>query len=136
MALTIILAKVFGVYLVILGVACLARRKYFSSVFAGFVDNRLLRMVIAIVELIAGLFLVITHQDWSNLVSGIITFFGWAMTIEGVAYLFLSDRAVAKLFKIFNTKAWYFVGGLLSIAVGIYLISIGWDLNWSALLAG
>jgi len=114
----------------------MARRKYFSSVFAGFVEDKLLRMVIAVAELIAGLFLVITHQDWSNLASGIITFFGWAMTIEGVAYLFLSDRAVAKLFKIFNTKAWYFVGGLLSIAVGLYLISVGWDLNWAALLAG
>ncbi len=135
MVLTILLSKVFGIYLVILGVACLARRKYLSSVFAGFVDHRLLRMVIAIAELVAGLFLVITHQDWSNLAAGIITFFGWAMTIEGVAYLFLSDRAVAKLFKVFNTKVWYIVGGLLSVVVGLYLISIGWDLNWAALIA-
>jgi len=72
MALTLILSQVFGVYLVVVGVALMARRKYFSSVFAGFVEDKLLRMVIAIVELIAGLFLVITHQVWTPLSAGII----------------------------------------------------------------
>ena len=135
MALTLILAKVIGVYLVVIGVALWARRKYFSSVFAGFVDNRLLRMVVAIVELIAGLFLVVTHQDWTPLAAGIITFFGWAMTLEGAAYLFLPDRAIARLFRVFNTRAWYVIGGILAIVVGLYLISVGWDLNWAGLIS-
>lgn len=120
-----LLAKVFGVYLLVIGVALFARRRYFSAVFAGFVESRLLRMVIAIVELVAGLFLVITHQVWTPLSAGIITFFGWAMVVEGVLYLFLPDRWVSKLFRLFNNKAWYFIGGILAIIVGLYLISAG-----------
>lgn len=135
MALTILLSKVFGVYLVVIGAILMARRQYFTSVFAGFVEHKLLRMTIAIVQLLAGLFLIITHNEWTPLAAGIITFFGWAMAIEGAAYLVLSDRAVGKIIRAFNTKAWYIVGGLLAIVIGLYLISIGWDLNWAALIS-
>lgn len=127
--LTMLLAKVFGVYLVVVGIALFARRKYFSAVFAGFVENRLLRMVIAIAELVAGLFLVVTHQVWSSWPAGIITFFGWAMTVEGAAYLFMPDRWVSKMFRLFNTKVWYFIGGVLAVIVGLYLISVGFGIT-------
>lgn len=127
--LTILLAKVLGVYLVVIGIALFARRKYFLAVFAGFVENRLLRMVVAIAELVAGLFLVLTHQIWSSWPAGIITFFGWAMVVEGVAYLFVPDRWINKMFRLFNTKVWYFVGGILAVVIGLYLISVGFGIT-------
>lgn len=127
--LTILLAKVLGVYLVVIGIALFARRKYFLAVFAGFVENRLLRMVVAIAELVAGLFLVLTHQIWSSWPAGIITFFGWAMAVEGVAYLFVPDRWINKMFRLFNTKVWYFVGGILAVVIGLYLISVGFGIT-------
>ena len=126
-----LLAKVIGIYLVVIGIALFARRQYFSSVFAGFVDNRLLRIVIAIVELVAGLFLVVTHQIWASLPAGIVTFFGWAMTVEGIAYLFMPDRWVKKMFAVFNTRAWYYIGGILAVVVGLYLVYVGFGLNLS-----
>ncbi len=124
-----LLAKVLGVYLVIIGIALFARRKYFSAVFAGFVENHLLRMIVAIVELVAGLFLVVTHQIWNSWPAGIVTFFGWAMSIEGIAYLFMPNRWVNKMFRIFNTKVWYFLGGVLAVIVGLYLISVGFGIS-------
>lgn len=127
--LSLLLAKVFGIYLIVIGIALFARRRYFSAVFAGFVENRLLRMIVAIVELVAGLFLIVTHQVWMPLAAGIVTFFGWVMAIEGLAYIFLPDRWVAKLFRVFNNKVWYFIGGILAIVVGLYLISVGFGIT-------
>ena len=106
--LTLLLVKVLGVYLIAMGLALLIRRRYFISVFAGLVENKLLRIVISVCEFIAGLFLIFSHQIWTSLPAGIITVFGWAMALEGFCYLFLPDRWFGKLMKVFNTKTCFF----------------------------
>jgi len=128
MILTFLLAKVFGVYLVVIGLALLIRRRYFISVFAGLVENRLLRIIVSVFEFIAGLFLVFTHEIWTSLPAIIISLFGWAMVVEGFCYLFLPDRWFGKLMKIFNTKVWYVLGGLIAVIVGAYLVYAGFGL--------
>ncbi|MFA5022846.1 MAG: hypothetical protein WC385_02455 [Candidatus Paceibacterota bacterium] len=127
--LTLLLAKVFGIYLIIIGLAIIFRRRYFLSVFAGLVDNRILRIVISIVELIAGLFIILTHQIWSSWLTGLITLMGWLMVIEGTSYLFMSDRRFAKLMKFVNHKAVYTIGGIIAVIIGIYLTYAGFGLG-------
>jgi len=125
MELTILLSKVFGIYLVVAGLALLLRQKWFMSVVHMFVEEKLLRLIVAIAELVAGLFLIFNHNLWGSFAEGLVSLFGWAMALEGAMYLFLSDRAVRKLIGFFNKKGWYSFGGLLSIVFGIYLIRIG-----------
>jgi hypothetical protein len=125
MELTILLSKVFGIYLIIGGLACLIRQKWFMSVVHNFVEEKLLRLVVAIAELVAGLFLIFNHNIWSSFGEGLVSLFGWMMALEGALYLFLSDKAVRKLIGFFNKKGWYTFGGVLSIVLGIYLIRIG-----------
>lgn len=45
--------------------------------------------------------------------------------MEAIAYLLLPDELIEKLIDTFNTQIWYMVGGLLTIAVGIYLTGAG-----------
>lgn len=52
---TILLAKVLGIFLVIVGVTFLLRRHYYIPVFAGFVKERLTRTWVALVEILGGL---------------------------------------------------------------------------------
>lgn len=125
MALTIFLAKLFGLYAIIGGVVILIRESYFLPVLGAFVKERLLRLVIAILEVLGGLALVLTHNNWSSLAAGIITVFGWAMLLEGVFYMVASDDAIESLMKVFNNKTWYLFSGILSIAFGIYLTGFG-----------
>lgn len=127
--LTVLLAKVFGIYLIIIGLAIIFRRRYFLTVFAGFVEDKTLRITISIVELIAGLFLVLTHQIWSSLLAGLVSLMGWLMTLEGAAYLFMPDRWFAKMMKLFNHKAVYTVGGIIAVLIGIYLTYAGFNLG-------
>ncbi len=125
MELTILLAKVFGLYLIIGGASIMLRERYFMPVVGAFVEERLTRLVVGILELIAGLFLAVSHTDWSSIPAGVITAFGWVMVIEGTLYLLLPDESVEKLIKAMNSKYWYILGGALAIFLGTYLAGFG-----------
>lgn len=125
MELTILLAKVFGLYLIIGGASIMLRERYFMPVVGAFVEERLTRLVVGILELLGGLFLVVSHTDWSSVPAGIITVFGWVLVIEGTLYLILPDESVEKVIKALNSKYWYILGGALAIFLGTYLAGFG-----------
>ncbi len=45
--------------------------------------------------------------------------------IEATAYLLLPDDLVERFIGTFNTPSWYISGGVLAIAIGIYLAAFG-----------
>lgn len=67
----------------------------------------------------------IGHNVWSPLPAAIISFLGWMAVIEATAYLLLPDDMLEKFIGTFNVPAWYLVGGLFTILIGIYLASFG-----------
>ena len=126
MPLTLLLSKVIGVGFIFLSVILIARRRYFISVMGGFVEQRLLRMVVSLFELFVGLLLIVTHNVWSPLPAAIITLIGWMAVVEALLYLCLPDEWLGRFIAAFNTSAWYVSGGSLGIAVGVYLAGSGW----------
>jgi hypothetical protein len=125
MPLTVLLAKVLGIGLVVVSALLVIRRRYFVAVFAGYAEQRLLRAVVSMIELLAGLFLIVAHSVWSPPAAAIISLLGWMAVIEATAYMCLGDAAVGKLIATFNTPAWYLAGGLLGVAAGLYLAGFG-----------
>jgi hypothetical protein len=125
MALTILLAKVLGLFLIIVGAAIMLRRRYFLPVFGAYPEQRLIRAVVSLAQLLAGLFLVTMHNVWSPLPAAIITIIGWMAMIEAGIYLLLPDDMVTRFIRTFNTEGWYVTGGVLAIAVGAYLAAFG-----------
>jgi len=125
MELTILLAKVLGVYVIVGSVVSIARQSYFIPVIGKFVEQRMLRLILGMIELIAGLFLVVSHQVWSPLSAAIITVIGWAMVIEGFLYMMMSDDSFKGIIKTFNRPAWYLWGGILGVVLGVYLAGTG-----------
>lgn len=128
MELTVYLSQVLGLFLIICGVAIMVRRSYYAPVVGGFVEDRLTRMIVGVLELLAGLFLATAHTDWSSLPASIITTIGWLLVVEGTGYLLLSDAQVRAVIKMANTRAWYVAGGCLSIILGAYLAFYGFGL--------
>jgi uncharacterized membrane protein len=122
---TILLARVIGVFLILIGAMLLARRPYFLSVFTEFVRQRLVRTVISMAEVLGALCIVLGHNVWSPLPAAIVTFIGWAALAEGCAYLFLPDPVLDRFIRTFNTPGWYVVGAFLAIATGSYLACYG-----------
>ena len=121
----IFLAQLFGVYFVIVGVIVAVRRKAFMPAVVELVSNRPLLLITAIVELAAGLAVILAFPVISLSVSGILSLVGWMMIAEGVLYLALPIKTVQRFVKIFNTQTWYLYGGLISILVGAYLAAKG-----------
>jgi hypothetical protein len=121
---TILLSKALGICLVVIGAAIILRRRYFLAAFAAFVEQRLLRIVASMIELAAGLFLVVRNA-WSPLPAAVITLIGWMAVVEATVYLLLPDTVLARLMETFNTAGWYVVGGVLAIGTGLYLAGFG-----------
>jgi hypothetical protein len=122
---TILLAKVIGIVLFLIGAAIVIRRRYFLPIFGAYPEERLVRTTMSMIELLAGVFLVVAHNVWSPMPAAVITLLGWMAVLEATIYLFLPDAWVAKFIATFNTAAWYVVGGSLAIVVGIYLAGFG-----------
>jgi hypothetical protein len=125
MPLTVFLSKVVGLMLVMIGGAILIRRKYFLGVFATYVEQRLVRTTMSMIELFAGIALLVAHHAWSPPPAAMLTIIGWLVVLEGTIYLLLPDAWVGWFIATFNTQAWYVVGGSLAIVVGVYLAGSG-----------
>ena len=122
---TLLLARVLGLYLVIVGAAIMLRRNNLATVFTGLAEARLVRAILALIELLAGLFLVVMHNEWSSLPAGIISALGWLAVAESMAYLLLPDDAVSRVVNMINRPSLYLLGGALGVALGVYLAGVG-----------
>jgi hypothetical protein len=124
MTLTILLAKILGVYLLITGVALISRKRFFMSAMGAFIEDKAIRMALVIMDLIFGLFIVNLHPLWSPFPALIITLIGWLALLKGGAALFLKDSTLSSISKSVSQK-WYFVEGFLVLLIGLYLSAYG-----------
>ena len=119
MELTILLSKVFGVYFLVMGVFLLFRRGWFKTVVTAFIEAPALRFMMGLIMLVGGLFLILSHQDWSSFAPGFISFLGWAVTLKALLYMNLSNSGVRKW------TGWYKMGGVHGLIAALFYIAVG-----------
>jgi uncharacterized membrane protein HdeD (DUF308 family) len=125
MLLTILFAKVLGLYMLIAGIAVLLRRRDILLAVGAFVEDKSARLITGLLTLLIGLFVVNLHNDWSTLPASLVTLFGWIAIIKGVAYLMLKEATLDKLVKYFYNRKWFVVDGILAVLLGLYLAGFG-----------
>jgi uncharacterized protein YjeT (DUF2065 family) len=128
MTLTLLLAKVFGIALIVIGIALIAYRDLYAQITRDFLQQRLLRVVISFSEIVVGLFIVIGHNVWSPLPAAIITFLGWVFVLEGASYLLLPEKWTARFINAVNRPRFIIASGIIGIVLGIYLADYGFAL--------
>ncbi|MEK7511058.1 MAG: hypothetical protein AAB582_02395 [Patescibacteria group bacterium] len=121
----IFLAKLFGMYFIVMGVIMLLRRKSIIPAIRDFASNAGLRVVIGAIEIVAGLALVINYSVVSLSVPGIIALVGYMMVIEGILYMSMPAKFIQSFIRSFNKPVWYHAGGAIAIVAGIYLAGTG-----------
>ena len=127
MELTILLSKVFGIYFLAMGLFLIFHRGFFNTVVSSFAETPALRFVMGLIMLIGGLFLIVSHQDWSNFVAGFISFLGWAVAVKALLYMNLSNNGVRRWTGWFKVGGVYgLLAGLLYVALGFYLTNFGY----------
>jgi hypothetical protein len=128
MTLTLLLAKVFGVALIAIGIALIVYRDLYAQITRDFLQQRLLRIVISFSELLAGLFIVIGHNVWSPLPAAVITALGWMFVLEGGSYLLLPEKYTARFINAVNRPQFFIASGVIGLILGIYLADYGFAL--------
>jgi len=122
---TVLLSKVLGLFLIIVGALVAVQRNDFIGVVQAFTRDRLLRVVVSAIEMIAALFLIMLHNDFSSVPAMIIAVLGWMALIESIVYFALSNSVTEAIVDVINTPMLFLTGGILSAGLGIYLSAWG-----------
>jgi hypothetical protein len=122
---TVLLSRVLGVFIVIIGTAALYQRQAFAELVATFSRDRTLRTLFAAVELLAGLFLVASHRAWDTAPQIIVSLIGWMAVLESAAYLLLPDRIVQSFLAPFARPGVIAGCGAVGLVLGLYLAAYG-----------
>lgn len=128
MTLTLLLAKVFGLALVAIGIALIVYRDLYAQMTRDFMQQRLLRTVISFSELVVGLFIVIGHNVWSPAPAAVITVLGWMFVLEGASYLLLPEKWTTRFVSAVNRPQFFIASGVIGIVLGLYLADYGFAL--------
>lgn len=88
---SIILAKIFGLYFLALGLAFLVNPERFRRIFPNVVNNDTFLLFGALFAVLIGAFIVSVHNEWVFSWPVIITILGWWSLIKGFGLLIHPD---------------------------------------------
>ena len=122
---TLFIARMFGLYIIIMASILLFRRGIFIKFMEDFSKNYAVAFLTGIFTLIIGLAIVLTHNIWIWNWTVIITIVGWLSLIKGIWFIAFPD-SMSK-FASFYAKAKVFpvVHAVIALLVGIYLTYMG-----------
>jgi hypothetical protein len=126
--LTMFLAKLLGLYCIILALAMLTRKENAITTVEELIRNPPLLLLVEVIGLAGGLAMIIGHNIWSGgALPIIVTIIGWLMAIRGAVLLALSQDATIKLFEAlrYRERFYWYMGGTL--VLGLYLTFAGFS---------
>ena len=124
MELSLFLAKLFGIYMLIVACLWLARGEVISRTLEELFDNRAMLFLSGLLALAAGIAIVISHSVWEANWRGLITIIGYGSIAKGIARIGFPDlpqKAVGSLLK--DNRQWIWIG--IIFVLGAYLTWVG-----------
>lgn len=120
--LTIFLAKLLGLYCIILALTMMVRGQSAATTMKTLVMNPPLLLFVEVIGLAIGLAMVIGHNIWTGAALQIVvTLLGWLFVIRSVALLLLSPEATAKLVDALQYEKRFYLYMGLTLILGLYL---------------
>ena len=124
MELSLFLAKLFGIYMLIVAAMWLVRRDAMTQTMVELFENRALLFLSGLLALAVGIAMVIGHSVWELNWRGLITLIGYLSIAKGIAriaYPEVPQKAVSRLLK--SGKSVYWIA--IVAAIGGYLTWAG-----------
>jgi hypothetical protein len=120
--LTIFLAKLLGLYCIIVAVAMMTRKQSAVATVKALIANQPLLLLVEVIGLAAGLAMILGHNVWSGgPLPVVVTLVGWLMAIRGAGLLALSPSATMKLFDALRYEQLFYVYMTATLILGAYL---------------
>ena len=123
MQLSIFLAKVWGIFLVILCLSVLLNRERFLRVAKRAVNETSI-FVSGMIALMIGIPHILIHNIWTPDWRGLITFLGWITVVKGIVRLFFPEKLLNFVQK-GSYKSVFIYGVSILLLLGLYLTYIG-----------
>ncbi len=123
---TIILAKIFGLYFLAIGFAFIVNPDRFKRIYQQIMKDENFLFIGGILALLIGAVVVSIHNHWVLGWPLIITLLGWWSLIKGFALLIYPGSI--KLFSFIQNRSnlFYRIISLIYLAIGLFLIYKAW----------
>lgn len=125
MDLSIFLAKLLGVYLLIMSADMLFRKSEVEKAVKDFASSKGLLALSGSTSLFIGLAIIFAHPVYEKNWHGLITLIGYLLAIRGIMRVAFPSYLQKKLTVLFNKRYWVVFAILLIL--GIYLTYIGFN---------
>lgn len=122
---SVFLAEFLGFYILVVSVVFLIKYESFMSFARDFAEDTSLRYTVALVELAAGIGIVISHNVWELGYKGVVTALGWLLLLEAVFHLIASDEQESRVIESLDGDLSWIVYGVISVFLGVYLLTLG-----------
>ncbi len=120
MSVSIYLARIFSVYLLLVGLSMLINRGFFRAAAKEIASNNVAMLIIATTTLILGLLLVNLHNIWVNDWRVAVTVFCWFVMVSGVIRTLLPTFVQGMAGRIaYKNGPFLRVASILSILAGV-----------------
>jgi hypothetical protein len=124
MDISILLAKIFGVYMLVIGLSFL-KRPHLRGILNNMSKDPDTRFILSLFILAAGILLVVNHNIWTGGYKVIITLVSWIILIKGATGVYLSEESYRKMVEYLNTPNMLTAFGALNLVLGVYFTYIG-----------
>jgi hypothetical protein len=125
MSLTVYLAQFFGMYIALMGIVMIVRRKAILELMTAIVDQRALIFILAMLRVLIGLAVVLAHNQWRGTLVIVVTLIGWITLLRGIALMLLPADVERKVLTIFERSRQYHAAAIIAIVFGVWLSYAG-----------
>jgi hypothetical protein len=119
------LAKVIGVYFILVSIAMLVNMHQFVTMVDGLINNGALMFVIGFFVLILGLLMVVSHNIWQWNWRMIITIIGWLTLLKGTSILFSPQLIDNVSLHFVQNRSFAYIAAIIDLIIGLVLSYYG-----------
>jgi hypothetical protein len=123
---SIFLARLLGPLLLVPGAGLLINPRLFRTMAVDVVGSVTLVYLFGLIDLAAGLAIVLTHNVWVANWRVLITLIGWLMLIRGLVRVLLTDTVMGYAAKFIRNRRLYPISGAVLVLLGLALCYFGY----------
>jgi len=123
---SIFLARLLGPLLLFPGVGILLDRRAFRSIAKEVTQSLTLVYLFGLIDLAAGLAIVLTHNVWVASWRVLITLIGWVLLLRGAVRIIVPDTVMSYAATLIRNDHVFTVTGVLAVILGLVLCYFGY----------